>query len=146
MTTQVSPAVAVITRTDRSRLEEMVRSLGNCGEPFRGQVGETVRELADALGRATVVPPSEMGADVVTMNSRVVAQDLESGRVQTFTLVYHGEPGLFGTRLSVLTPLGVRVLGSRVGDIIEWPVPRGVRRLRIERILYQPGKAGETER
>ena len=146
MTTQVSRAGTVMTRTDRSRLEEMVRSFGECGGPRRGGVRETLSELADVLRRAAVVPAAAVAADVVTMDSRVLARDVESGRAQTFTLVYHGEPGLFGTRLSVLTPLGVRALGSRVGDVIEWPVPRGVRRLRIERLLYQPEAAGEAER
>ena len=64
--------------------------------------------------------------------------DLDTGRPQTLTLVYHGEAGMFGSRLSVLTPLGVRLLGSHVGDVIEWPVPGGVRRLRVERILFRP--------
>jgi regulator of nucleoside diphosphate kinase len=57
--------------------------------------------------------------------------------------VYHGEAGMFGSRLSVLTPLGVRLLGARVGDVIEWPVPSGVRRLRVQRILFQPRAAGD---
>ena len=51
---------------------------------------------------------------------------------------------MFGSRLSVLTPLGVRLLGFRVGDVIEWPVPCGVRRLRVERILFQPEAAGKS--
>src|SRR5689334_10614387 len=91
VTTAVSRGAIILTETDWSRLDEMLRSLRSVGEPFRGQVHETVRELAAAVGRATIVPPSEVGADVVTMDSRVVARDLDSGRAQTFTLVYHGE-------------------------------------------------------
>src|SRR5438874_13798863 len=108
----------------------MVRSFDACGGPFRGQARETLGKLADALRRVAVVPASAVGADVVTMDSRVLARDVESVRARTFTLAYHGEPGLFGTRLSVLTPLGVPAPGSRVGDVIAWPVPPGIRRLR----------------
>ena len=49
------------------------------------------------------------------------------------------EPDTFGTTVSVLSPLGVRVLGARVGNIVEWPMVCGPGRLRIQRVLYQPG-------
>jgi regulator of nucleoside diphosphate kinase len=52
---------------------------------------------------------------------------------------------MFDNRLSVLTPLGIRLLGCRIGDVVEWPVRRGVRRLSIEEILYQPEAAGDLD-
>ena len=79
------------------------------------------------------------------MNSRVRASDLETERPETFTLVYHGESAMFDSRLSVLTPMGVAVLGARVGDVIEFPRRRGIRRLRIEEMLFQPEAAGDFE-
>ena len=129
----------VVTETDRARLNEMIRSLRVVGDPFRAHL----RELEDQLRRATVVPASRVDRDVVTMDSRVRLLDLNTRRTETLSLVYHGEAGMFGTRLSVLSPLGVRVLGSRVGDVIEWPVPCGLRRLRIQSVLYQPEAAGD---
>ena len=132
---------SVVTAVDRTRLREMVRALRSVGDPFRSHL----RELTDALERADVVTPAEVGADVVTMNSRVRARDVETGRTETFTLVYHGESGMFDNRLSVLTPMGVAALGARVGDVIEFPIRRGVRRLRIEEMLYQPEAAGDFE-
>jgi regulator of nucleoside diphosphate kinase len=128
----------VITDADLTRLEAMIRSLRTVGEPFRGQVNE----LRQHVRGARLVPAKEVEPDVVTMNSRVRVRDVESGRMETFTLAYHGEAEMFGDRLTVLSPLGIRVLGARVGDILEWDVPHGVRRLAVERILYQP----ETEK
>ena len=46
-------------------------------------------------------------------------------------------------RLSVLTPLGAALLGASVGDIVECNTPGGIRRLRIEKLLYQPEAAGD---
>jgi regulator of nucleoside diphosphate kinase len=128
----------VVTDADLTRLEVMLRSLHGVGDPY----GAHVRELREHVRQATLVPAREVEPDVVTMNSRVRTRDLESGRIATFTLVYHGDAGTFDERLSVLSPLGIRALGSRVGDVLEWQVPRGVRRLMIEQILYQP----ETEK
>jgi regulator of nucleoside diphosphate kinase len=45
----------------------------------------------------------------------------------------------------VLTGLGASLLGSRVGDVVEWDTRRGPRRLKVERILFQPEAAGEFD-
>jgi regulator of nucleoside diphosphate kinase len=139
MTTQAS---IVITENDRSRLTKMIDELEFVGEPFRGHI----RELESEIERATVVPSADVEPDVVTMNSGLRSRDIDSGEESRFTLVYHAESDLFDSRLSVLSSLGVRFLGARVGDVIEWEVPRGVRRLRIESITYQPEAAGDFNR
>ncbi|HOG24153.1 MAG TPA: GreA/GreB family elongation factor, partial [Candidatus Omnitrophota bacterium] len=48
-------------------------------------------------------------------------------------------------RISILAPIGMALLGYRVGDIVEWKVPAGTRRLKIEEVLYQPEAAGEYD-
>ena len=131
----------IVTSVDRKRLQDVVLALRSVGDPFRSHL----RELTQILERAEVVSPSDVDPDVITMNSRVRARDVETGRAETFTLVYHGASGMFDSRLSVLTPLGVAVLGARVGDVIGFPIRRGVRRLRIEEMLYQPEAAGDFE-
>jgi regulator of nucleoside diphosphate kinase len=35
------------------------------------------------------------------------------------------------------------MLGYRVGDVIEWVVPAGKRRLKVEKVLYQPEASGD---
>jgi regulator of nucleoside diphosphate kinase len=49
-------------------------------------------------------------------------------------------------RISVLAPIGTAILGYRLGDVIEWQVPAGLRRLRVEEVLYQPERAGVLDR
>jgi regulator of nucleoside diphosphate kinase len=131
----------IVTSVDRKRLQDMVLALRSVGDPFRSHL----RELTQILERAEVVSPSDVDPDVITMNPRVRASDAETGRDERFTLVYHGESGMFDSRLSVLTPMGVTALGVRVRDVIEFPMRRGVRRLRIEEMLYQPEAAGDFE-
>ena len=46
-------------------------------------------------------------------------------------------------KISVLAPVGTALLGYRVGDTIEWQVPSGLRRLKVEELLYQPEAAGQ---
>jgi regulator of nucleoside diphosphate kinase len=129
----------IVTAVDKIRLQDMVRALRSVGDPYRSHL----RELTETLDHADLVAAADISPNVLTMNSRVRARDVDSGRSETFTLVYHGESGMFDSRLSVLTPMGVAALGARVGDVIEFPIRRGIRRLRIEEMLYQPEAAGD---
>ena len=135
----VDEETIVITEIDRARLQEMIDALEFVGEPFRGHI----RALESEVRRAVIVPPPAGDPEVVTMNSRLRTRDLDTGEMNKFTLVYHDDADLLDSKLSVLSSLGVRFLGARVGDVIEWSVPRGLRRLRIERIEYQPEASGD---
>jgi hypothetical protein len=46
-------------------------------------------------------------------------------------------------RISVLAPLGTALIGYRAGDVVEWAMPGGTRRLRIETLIFQPEAAAQ---
>ena len=46
-------------------------------------------------------------------------------------------------KISIFAPIGTALLGYKVGDIIEWKVPAGLMKLKVEEILYQPEAAGD---
>lgn len=81
--------------------------------------------------------------DVITMNSRVRLLDLHDGSVLEYTLVYPGDADYAAGKISVVAPIGAAMIGYKVGDEIEWEVPAGRRRFRIEAVLYQPEAAGD---
>ena len=97
-----------------------------------------VEQLDTELDRARVVSADEIPPDVVTMNSQVALRDLDTGEDIVMTLVFPHEANVEGRKVSVLAPLGTAVLGYRAGDVIEWEVPAGTRRLKVERVLFQP--------
>jgi regulator of nucleoside diphosphate kinase len=76
------------------------------------------------------------------MQSRVRVRDLGSGQDTVYTLVFPREADVNAGRLSVLAPIGTALLGYRQGDEIEWPVPGGLRRLKVMKVLFQPEAAG----
>ena len=132
----------IISDVDRERLEALIDS---------ARVGSRMREdylaaLEGELGRAHVVPAGEVPEDVVTMNSVVRLLDLDSGETEEYELVYPTDADMEHGRISVLAPIGTAILGYRVGDVIEWPVPTGLRRLRVEEVLCQPERAGALHR
>ena len=79
----------------------------------------------------------------MTMNSRVRLKDLNSGDERIYTLVFPTEADVTQNKISILAPVGTAMLGYRVGDKIDWPVPSGMKTFRIEEILYQPEAAGD---
>lgn len=103
-----------------------------------------LQELGVELDRALVLAPGEMPANVVTMNSAVRVLDLQSGERQEVVLVSPAEADVKARRISVLAPLGTALLGYREGDEVEWLMPRGLRRMRIERVVQAPGVGNDT--
>jgi regulator of nucleoside diphosphate kinase len=98
--------------------------------------------LEGELSRAHVVPADEIPEDVVTMNTVVSLRDLDTDEIEEFELVYPADADMAHNRISILAPIGTAILGYRVGDVIEWRVPAGLRRLRVEEVLYQPERGG----
>lgn len=97
-----------------------------------------VESLEEELDRAEIVPAHEISPDIVKINSQVRIKDLDAGRQLHYTLVFPQDADIADNRLSVLAPLGTAILGYRVGDEIDWEVPGGVRRIKVEDVQHQP--------
>jgi len=128
-----------ITTSDYHRLSGLI-------EMSRERNGDADREyldqLEEELGRAELVNPKEIPADVITMRSKVSLKDLKSGQTLMYSLVFPSEANSNEGHISVLAPIGTALLGNRSGDVVESRVPSGLRRLKVKEILYQPEAAG----
>jgi regulator of nucleoside diphosphate kinase len=130
-----------ITEADRKRLDELIKVAGE----FSGNARKDLQALARELERAEIVDPKDVRADIVTMNSRLVLKDVDTKEEMNYTLVFPEKANIDQGTISVLAPIGTAILGYSKGDIIEWPVPAGVRRIRIEKIVYQPEASGHFD-
>lgn len=92
--------------------------------------------LHQELDRAQVVDDGALPEGVVAIGTTAVVLDLESGARNSYTLVLPPQADISELRVSVLAPLGTALLGSRVGDVVEWHMPGGLRRLRIEAVEH----------
>ena len=137
---RVKEATIYITEVDRQRLEKLIELAGE--RSLRANHLYLAR-LEEELERAETVAPEEVPADVITMRSKVRLRDLNTGEEMIYTLVFPSEASFDEGKISVLAPVGTAMLGYRVGDAIEWEVPSGMRRLRVEELLYQPEAAGD---
>ena len=99
--------------------------------------------LLNELDRAKTVARAELPPDVVTMQSRVVFVERETGERHSVQLVYPGEADMAEQRVSVLTPIGAALIGMSLGSSIDWPNRLGEpRRLKIVEVLQPDAGAG----
>lgn len=124
-----------ITHDDMDRLRRMVDGLQTRVTPESANVDA----LESELDRAQIVEASAIRSDVITLNSAVRIRDLDTGQVMDYEIVYpNTKPRGNAYGLSVLAPLGTALLGYRAGDVVEWRVPKGNRRIKILEVLYGP--------
>ncbi len=128
----------VLTAQDHVRLEELIQE-----HLYRGSAWDAAAfdRLAGEIARARVVASDAVPPNIVTMGSTANVRDMESGERFRLTVCWPEEADPQQGRINVLAPLGMALLGSRVGELIEWPMPDGIRRLKINRIVFQPEAA-----
>jgi regulator of nucleoside diphosphate kinase len=126
-----------VTEMDHERVRKLIQTWSDSRDR------DAAEALADELDRAEVVPAERITGSVVTMNSRVVFRDEESGETREVSLVYPKDSNAEVGRISVLSPIGSALLGLSVGQTIDWPLPRGrLKRIRVVEVVYQPEAAG----
>ncbi len=104
--------VPFIGATDYSRLSRLAYQ--SLSKDF-----DIAAELIEKLERPCVLPDDQVPPDVVRIGSRVTCEAEDRSR-RTFTLVYPDDVDAERARISVLTPVGVALLGLRPGQRIEW--------------------------
>ena len=108
-----------------------------------GSSDSEYRELSEELKNAVLIEPEKMPPDVITMNSKVRFKDIEESEDYIFSLVYPEDADTSKGKLSILAPIGIALLGYRVGDKVKWKVPVGEKTFLVEEILYQPEANGD---
>lgn len=127
-----------ITRPDMHRLEQMVEN----------RHGPTTAGLADferKLDQAVVVEPENIPRTVVTVNSRVRLCDLDRDSELLVSVVFPFDSNADQNRVSVLAPLGMALLGARVGERLRFDAPGGPRRVKVLGLEYQPEAASRDQ-
>lgn len=125
----------ILTKADKKRLEALLSSINTERDPPWYVVA-----LRNEIARAQVVDPKEVPADVVTINSTIQVRR-GSNESTTYTIVYPEHSDIASGYISVLSPMGLALVGACVGDEVEWDTPAGPRRYVIEKLIYQPESA-----
>lgn len=101
-------------------------------------------ELEVVLDNAELVSSHQIPPQLVTMNSRVLIADAQTGDERTLTLCYPPDTDPNTGFVSVLSPVGTGLLGLAEGQVAQWAAPNGTQSsAKILKVLFQPEESGE---
>jgi regulator of nucleoside diphosphate kinase len=130
MTQVLAERTAVISDADRARLQRLVL-VGGLGYRYDR---DALHALQAALGRARVVPAPDLPHDVVALDVPIAAVAVDTGEVVATRVTLPSDASATPGAVSVLTPLGLALLGARVDEAVAWAAPHGLRRARVVRV------------
>ena len=125
----------ILTTDDHERLSQLIAENGYTRNAIDAAA---FAGLAKEVKRAKIVMPDEIPDNVVTMNSSVFVKDLDSGEKMRMTICWPEQVNPQNGMINVLAPLGTALLGTQVGEVVEWVVPSGLRKLKVCKIFFQP--------
>ncbi|HNP08001.1 MAG TPA: GreA/GreB family elongation factor [Cyclobacteriaceae bacterium] len=130
----------IVTIEDYNRLMDILGPAET-----KREVPPHVEQILKLLRGAELVDQQEIGRNVVTMNSKTLLKSLTNGRQAELTLTYPTEANPINSRISVLSNIGVALLGIKVGETVTWQTPVGRGEFCVEEVLYQPEAAKEFQ-
>ena len=120
-----------LTELDAVRLERLRRQ------------GAALR-MDDLLDTASVVPSRDVAPDVVTMYSQIEILEAGDPQPRKLTLCYPDDAEPARGFISVLSPVGLALLGLHVGSVARWQTPDGTQHsTEIVALLFQPEASGD---
>ncbi|MES2417469.1 MAG: GreA/GreB family elongation factor [Bacteroidota bacterium] len=83
------------------------------------------------LKSAKQVLRNEIPSTIVNINKQVKVKELNSGQEFTYNLVAHEKAKRKNNTLSILSPIGIAMLGYEQGSELTWEMPEGIKSFRI---------------
>lgn len=84
-------------------------------------------ELDNELAKAEVCSDVELPETVVALYDCVHFRDLKNDRHREITIVMPWEASLTQLKISILSPVGIALIGETVGARVVWPLLNGAR-------------------
>jgi len=90
--------------------------------------------LENMLRNAKIISQDKLTKDVVSVGTKVTIQEMPEGDVETYTIVGSAESDPSSGRISNESPIGKELIGKRVGEIVDVPVPSGTLQFKVVKI------------
>lgn len=131
----------LITEFDLKRLEDLLDV--SWGTSCFGQ--KNLDRLEKKLSNAIVVPAEYVPDTIITMNSVFTVENQKSSDTRRYTLVFPRDADIKGDKISILAPIGIAMLGQKVGSPIQWDAPSGMKQLNLLELNFQPEASGQFD-
>lgn len=116
------------------------RAQGDLSENFeyraarraQGKTISRIRFLQRVLDYSRIIDTKALPKDQISLLSKVEFTNLATNVKMTYTIVSPHEMDLPNGKISCKSPIGMALMGKKVGDIVDVQAPSGVFQLRIE--------------
>lgn len=99
-------------------------------QPFGQNLRETM-QLRQELERAQIVTDEEITDDIIQIGSLCTIEEMKSKHQMELTLTSPNDADVKLKKFSVLSPLGVAIIGFKQGLEFEWQMPGGLRNFKV---------------
>jgi regulator of nucleoside diphosphate kinase len=124
----------ILSEHDHVRLQALSR---RSSRSLPGSAGAT--GIDELLDDAIVLPVENVPAHVATMHSEIVLRDPETGAARRITLCFPADADPSAGRISVLSPVGMSLLGRPAGSLARWKCPDGEERVaELRAVIARP--------
>ena len=131
----------LITKNDREKLLQLIEDIEKLGQ-CDNEKKTLLCNLKVKLNWASIVIPQDIPPTYITMNSKFQYVNIDNGKISTYSLVIPEEANIDQNKISIISPVGIAILGQSVGDLVKCELPFGVAYLKLLHVISQPEAMG----
>jgi len=128
-------SAAIAEARDKGDLSE--NSEYEAAKEAQSHLETKINQLKAVIAEAKIIDTSRLQAGVVQIMSKVEMTNLATNAKMTYTIVSASEADLKQGKISIKTPIAQGLLNHKEGDEVEVKIPRGVLKLRIDKISFE---------
>lgn len=140
---EIVAEINFLTNEEYPRIKDALaeaRAQGDLSENFeyraarraQGKTISRIRFLQRVLDYSRIIDTKALPKDQISLLSKVEFTNLATNVKMTYTIVSPHEMDLQNGKISCKSPIGMALMGKKVGDIVDVQAPSGVFQLRIE--------------
>ncbi|KAF2516550.1 GreA/GreB family elongation factor [Flavobacterium foetidum] len=88
-------------------------------------------QLSQELDRAVVSKGETLDQSIIRINSVVTVEDVKANKQMKIQIVLPSSADVKQSKISILAPLSVAIIGFKENDQVDWELPAGVKTLKI---------------
>ncbi len=128
-------SAAIAEAADKGDLSE--NSEYDAAKEAQAHLEAKINDMKMTIAQAKIVDTSRLSTDAVQLMSTVVMTNLATERQMKYTIVSESEANLKQGKISIKTPIAQGLLNKKVGDEVNIKIPRGVLKVRIDKISIE---------
>ncbi|WP_316632954.1 GreA/GreB family elongation factor [uncultured Flavobacterium sp.] len=112
-------------KTDYQFLRELILKSKNSTNT------KEANQLSQELDRAIISEESKLDNSIVRINSYITIEDVKANKQMKIQIVLPSFADIKQSKISILAPLSVAIIGFKENDEVDWELPAGIKTLKI---------------